>query len=118
MSTAKEHNPDPDVEAAFRWLLSYLLAGDWAARRAAVERHIEAMVTPRATPPPGAEYHRLVGPEADSFPSEGFWKGKACAACKRCEPGTPATGRHTQKALDFTRRVHGAHRRSRFCIGK
>lgn len=67
MSTVKEHNPDPDVEAAFRWLLSYLPAGDWAARRAAVERHIEAMVTPRAAPPPGAEYHRLVGPEADQI---------------------------------------------------
>lgn len=67
MSTAKEHTPDPDIERAFRWLHSYIPAGQWELRRFAVERHIEAMVTPKAAPPSGAEYHRLIGPAADQI---------------------------------------------------
>ena len=57
--TTETHSPDPEVEAAFRWLLSYLPTGGWESRRAAVERHIEAMVTPRAAPPPDAKVSKV-----------------------------------------------------------
>jgi hypothetical protein len=67
MSTAKKHTPDPEVEAAFRWLLSYLPAGEWAARKAAVEQQLEAILIPNAAPPPDAGYYRLIGPEADQI---------------------------------------------------
>jgi hypothetical protein len=63
MSSPVENTPDPDIEAAFRWLLSYLPSGEWAARRAAIEQHLETILEPRTSPPPAAGYYRLIGPE-------------------------------------------------------
>jgi hypothetical protein len=67
MSTIREHKPDPEVEAAFRWLLSYLPAGDWASRKAAIEEHLEAVLDPQSEAMPAAGYHRLIGPDADQI---------------------------------------------------
>jgi hypothetical protein len=66
-NTVNKHTPDPDVEAAFRWLVSYLPAGEWVARKAAVEQQLEGILTPKAAPPPDAGYYRLIGPEADQI---------------------------------------------------
>ncbi len=61
MSTTVENTPDPNIEAAYRWLLSYLPSVEWEARRAAIEQYLEAIFEPEA--PSAADYHRLIGPE-------------------------------------------------------
>jgi hypothetical protein len=42
-------------------------AGQWDSRRAAIEQHLEAILTPRASPPTDTGYYRLIGPEGDQI---------------------------------------------------
>ncbi|MFW6114298.1 MAG: hypothetical protein ACOC7K_01000 [bacterium] len=62
MSSGVENTPNPDIEAAYRWLLSYIPSSEWAARRTAIEQHLEAILDPNALPAPSVGYHRLIGP--------------------------------------------------------
>jgi hypothetical protein len=66
-SPGVDSTPDPDIEAAYRWLLSYLPVGEWQSRKVAIEEHLEAVLDPQAEKLSAPGYHRLIGPDADQI---------------------------------------------------
>lgn len=58
MANRLDFSIDPDIERAFDWLVSFLPRGQWAARKSAVEAHVESLLAPSAD---SAKLHRLVG---------------------------------------------------------
>jgi hypothetical protein len=54
--------PDADIERSFEWLVSFLPAGEWDRKRAAVEEYIESLFTPKERTGDSTEYYRIVGP--------------------------------------------------------
>src|SRR5579871_5797538 len=55
-------SPDPDIERAFNWMLSFLPADDWERRKSAIETHLEGLF---ASPNEADtdRFYRLVGTE-------------------------------------------------------
>jgi hypothetical protein len=53
----------PRLERAFKWFLSFLPAGEWALRKAAIERDLEAIFASTKPRAEGIDYYRLIGPE-------------------------------------------------------
>lgn len=52
---------DPDIERAFKWLLSFLPAGEWDRRRAAIDQHLEVLFKPKPSPAELTSADRLIG---------------------------------------------------------
>ncbi|MBI1914866.1 MAG: hypothetical protein HYS12_09030 [Planctomycetes bacterium] len=63
MSTLQDRFVDPDIERAYNWFLSFLPAGEWTARKAAIEQHLEAIFKPKKSRAEATDYYRLVGTE-------------------------------------------------------
>jgi hypothetical protein len=40
MNIADCESVDPDIDRAFKWFLSFLPAGQWEVRKAAIEQHL------------------------------------------------------------------------------
>src|SRR5262245_50231302 len=61
MNTVDDKQVDPDIERAFKWLMSFLPAGEWNTRKAAIEQHLENILEPKQSRTEATEYYRLVG---------------------------------------------------------
>lgn len=58
-----DHTPDLDIDRAFKWLTSFLPAGEWEQRKAKIEEWVEAVFTPKASAAEATGLHRLAGTE-------------------------------------------------------
>jgi hypothetical protein len=63
MKTRDDRFVDPDIERAFKWFLSFLPLGEWAIRKAAIERDLKAIFESTKPRAEGTDYYRLVGTE-------------------------------------------------------
>jgi hypothetical protein len=57
------HSPDPDIERAFDWILSFLPSGEWKRRRLAIEKYLESLFHPKPTGASITGFNRLIGTE-------------------------------------------------------
>jgi hypothetical protein len=63
MEIALNPDPDPDIQRAFDWLMSFLQPGEWDNRKSAIEKHLEAILKPMPRTSEIAPLRRLVGTE-------------------------------------------------------
>ena len=62
MTGTQDHSPDPDVEAVFKWLMSYIPASEWQTRRRDIESHFQAVANPTVELGPLARLNYLADP--------------------------------------------------------
>jgi hypothetical protein len=61
VSKLNERFIEPDIERAFEWFISFLPAGEWTARKAAIEQYLAAILEPKRSRAEATDYHRVVG---------------------------------------------------------
>jgi hypothetical protein len=63
VSNDKAFSPDPEIERAYNWLLSFLPSGEWDRRRSAIEEHLESILAPKPSLADAPPFYRLIGTE-------------------------------------------------------